>query len=89
MYISADLGPGPRDGLMTGLAGRTGLSIRLTRTLIEAVVLVSGWLLGGSVGIGTVAFALGIGPAAQFFLRILAIPAPTKPEPRIEIAATC
>ena len=89
MYISADLGPGPRDGLMTGLAARTGLSIRLTRTLIEAVVLVTGWLLGGSVGIGTVAFALGIGPAAQFFLRVLAIPAPTKPEPRIEIAATC
>jgi len=74
MYISADLGPGPRDGLMTGLAARTGWSIRLTRTLIEATVLASGWLLGGSVGIGTVAFALGIGPAAQFFLRVLAIP---------------
>lgn len=76
MYISANLGAGPRDGLMTGLATRTGWSIRLTRTLIEASVLVTGWLLGGSVGIGTVAFALGIGPAAQFFLRVLAIPAP-------------
>lgn len=86
MYISANFGPGPRDGLMTGLAARTGLSIRLTRTMIEATVLVTGWLLGGSVGIGTVAFALGIGPAAQFFLRVLAIPTPTKPEPVVELA---
>ncbi len=74
MYISADLGPGPRDGLMTGLSARLGWSIRLTRTLIEATVLVTGWLLGGSVGIGTVLFALGIGPLAQFFLRLLRIP---------------
>ena len=86
MYISANFGPGPRDGLMTGLAARTGLSIRLTRTMIEATVLVTGWLLGGSVGIGTVAFALGIGPAAQFFLRLLAIPTPVKPEPVVELA---
>jgi len=86
MYISADLGPGPRDGLMTGLAARTGWSIRLTRTLIEAAVLVSGWLLGGSVGIGTVAFALGIGPAAQLFLRLLAIPAPQSAEPERALA---
>jgi uncharacterized membrane protein YczE len=75
MYISADLGPGPRDGLMTGVSARLGWSIRLTRTLIEATVLATGWLLGGSVGIGTVLFALGIGPAAQFFLRLLRIPA--------------
>ncbi|HEX2904624.1 MAG TPA: hypothetical protein VHO01_14315 [Jatrophihabitans sp.] len=74
MYISARLGPGPRDGLMTGLATRTGWSIRLTRTVIELVVLGSGWVLGGSVGIGTLAFAFGIGPAAQFFLKLLAIP---------------
>lgn len=89
MYISADLGPGPRDGLMTGLAARTGWSIRLTRTLIEATVLVSGWLLGGSVGIGTVAFALGIGLAAQIFLRLLAIPAspPLEPEPALGLAS--
>jgi len=86
MYISADLGPGPRDGLMTGLAARTGWSIRLTRTLIEAGVLASGWLLGGSVGIGTVAFALGIGPAAQFFLRVLAIPVVER-QPVAELAA--
>jgi uncharacterized membrane protein YczE len=68
MYIGANLGPGPRDGLMTGLARRTGRSIRLTRTAIEVTVLVTGWLLGGTVGIGTVVFAVSIGPLAQIFL---------------------
>lgn len=67
MYIGASLGPGPRDGLMTGIAKR-GPSIRLTRTTIEVIVLVSGWLLGGTFGIGTIAFALFIGPIVQFFL---------------------
>ena len=67
LYIGADLGPGPRDGLMTGIA-RRGPSIRLTRTLIEATVLVVGWLLGGTFGVGTVAFAVFIGPLVQFFL---------------------
>jgi uncharacterized membrane protein YczE len=70
MYISAGLGPGPRDGLMTGLARRTGLSIRLTRTVIELTVLATGWLLGGSVGIGTVLFAITIGPLTQLFLKV-------------------
>ena len=70
MYIGASFGPGPRDGLMTGLARRTGRSIRLTRTLIELTVLSAGWLLGGTVGIGTVAYALAIGPLAQLFLRV-------------------
>lgn len=70
MYIGAHFGPGPRDGLMTGLARRTGRSIRLCRTALEATVLVIGWLLGGTVGIGTVAFALGIGPLTQLFLPI-------------------
>ncbi len=70
MYIGADLGPGPRDGLMTGLARRTGASIRLVRTGIELTVLAGGWLLGGTVGIGTLAFALAIGPLAQVFLRV-------------------
>lgn len=70
MYIGANLGPGPRDGLMTGLARRTGRSIRLTRTALEVTVLVSGWLLGGTVGVGTVVFAVSIGPLAQFFLPI-------------------
>jgi uncharacterized membrane protein YczE len=68
IYLAQRLGPGPRDGLMTGLSRRTGRSLRLTRTLIEGAALALGWLLGGTVGIGTVAFALGIGPAVQFFL---------------------
>jgi uncharacterized membrane protein YczE len=72
MYISAGFGPGPRDGLMTGIARRTGSSIRLSRTIIEVSVLVTGWLLGGTVGVGTVLFAVTIGPLAQFFLRLFA-----------------
>ena len=67
-YIGARLGPGPRDGLMTGLAARTGWSIRLVRTGIEITVLAVGWLLGGTVGLGTVAYALAIGPLTQAFL---------------------
>lgn len=70
LYIGAGLGPGPRDGLMTGLVARTGLSIRLVRTCIEATVLAVGWVLGGTVGVGTVVYAFGIGPLVQFFLRI-------------------
>jgi uncharacterized membrane protein YczE len=68
LYIGAGLGPGPRDGLMTGLARRTGASVRVVRTGIELTVLVSGWFLGGTVGIGTVVFAASIGPLVQFFL---------------------
>jgi uncharacterized membrane protein YczE len=71
-YIGAGLGPGPRDGLMTGLAAR-GHSIRLVRTSIELTVLLSGWILGGTVGIGTVVYALGIGPLAHIFVPRLAI----------------
>lgn len=70
LYIGAGLGPGPRDGLMTGLVARTGLSVRLVRTGIEATVLAVGWLLGGTVGIGTVVYAVGIGPLVQLFLRL-------------------
>lgn len=70
MYIGAHFGPGPRDGLMTGLARRTGRSIRLTRTCLELTVLAVGWLLGGTVGVGTVAFAVAIGPLAQLFMRL-------------------
>lgn len=70
LYIGAGLGPGPRDGLMTGLVVRTGLSVRLVRTSIEATVLTVGWLLGGTVGAGTVLYALGIGPLVQLFVRI-------------------
>lgn len=67
MYIGADFGPGPRDGLMTAIAKR-GPSIRLTRTTIEVVVLVIGILLGGTFGVGTVLFALAVGPLVQFWL---------------------
>lgn len=74
-YIGAGLGPGPRDGLMTGLAGR-GHSIRLVRTSIELSVLLGGWLLGGTVGIGTVVYAVGIGPLAHVFIPRLAIRSP-------------
>jgi uncharacterized membrane protein YczE len=70
LYIGAALGPGPRDGLMTGLVVRTGLSVRLVRTSIEASVLAVGWLLGGTVGVGTVLYAFGIGPLVQIILRI-------------------
>jgi uncharacterized membrane protein YczE len=67
-YLGAHLGPGPRDGLMTGLVRRTGRSVRLVRTLIEGSVLVTGWLLGGTLGIGTVAYMLAIGPLIQHML---------------------
>lgn len=70
LYIGAGLGPGPRDGLMTGLVARTGLSVRLVRTSIEATVLAVGWLLGGTVGVGTLVYAFGIGPLVQLVLRI-------------------
>lgn len=68
MYIGAQLGPGPRDGLMTGLAKSSGRSIRLVRTVIEVAVVALGWLLGGVVGLGTVAYALLIGPLTQAML---------------------
>lgn len=72
-YVGARLGPGPRDGLMTGLAARTGWSIRLVRTGIELTVLALGWLLGGTVGVGTVLYAVAIGPLTQAFLPLLAV----------------
>ncbi|MEU6466700.1 hypothetical protein [Streptomyces sp. NPDC046976] len=74
LYISARFGPGPRDGLMTGLHQRTGRSIRLMRTLIEVTVVATGFALGGTIGVGTVLYALSIGPLAQFFLRVFALP---------------
>jgi uncharacterized membrane protein YczE len=72
-YVGARLGPGPRDGLMTGLSARTGRSVRLVRTCIEVAVLGCGWLLGGTVGVGTVLYALAIGPLAQAFLPLFAV----------------
>ncbi|MEV5595207.1 hypothetical protein [Streptomyces sp. NPDC052496] len=73
LYISARFGPGPRDGLMTGLHHRTGRPVRLVRTGIEITVLAVGFALGGSVGVGTVLYALAIGPLAQFSLRFFTI----------------
>jgi uncharacterized membrane protein YczE len=70
LYLSTDLGPGPRDGLMTGLHHRFGWSIRRARTVVELSVLGLGWLLGGTVGLGTVVFALGIGPLVQIALGV-------------------
>lgn len=73
LYIGALLGPGPRDGLMTGLVRRTGRSVRLVRTTLEAAVLVTGWLLGGTVGIGTVLYAVAIGPIVHVLLPRLTV----------------
>jgi uncharacterized membrane protein YczE len=72
-YIGAGLGAGPRDGLMTGLSRRTGRSIRFVATCIQLTVLATGWLLGGTVGIGTVLFAVAIGPLVHVFLPRLTI----------------
>lgn len=77
LYIGAGYGPGPRDGLMTGLAAR-GWSIRRARTLVELTVLALGWALGGTVGIGTVLFAAAIGPLAHYFIPRLTV----RPEPQ-------
>jgi uncharacterized membrane protein YczE len=79
-YIGANLGPGPRDGLMTGLVARTGRSVGLIRTGLELAVLGVGWLLGGTFGIGTLAYALAIGPLVQIFLPLMTVPA-DEPEP--------
>jgi len=70
LYLAADLGPGPRDGLMTGLHHRFGWSIRRARTAIELTVQAVGFLLGGTIGLGTILFAFGIGPVVQAFLRV-------------------
>ncbi|MDQ2749972.1 MAG: hypothetical protein M3Y44_10705 [Actinomycetota bacterium] len=87
MYIGANLGPGPRDGLMTGLARRTGRSIRLTRTTLEVTVLAIGWLLGGTVGLGTVVFALAIGPLVHVFMPLFDVKRPVRRSPLEAIRA--
>lgn len=74
LYIGSQFGPGPRDGLMTGLVRRTGRSFRLVRTSIEVTVLVVGWLMGGVVGLGTILYAVLIGPVVQVFLPIFTVP---------------
>nr|WP_245974811.1 hypothetical protein [Thermomonospora umbrina] len=82
-YIGAGFGPGPRDGLMTGLAAR-GHSVRVVRTGIEATVVVAGWLLGGTVGVGTLLYAVTIGPLAHVFIPALRIGPPDEDGPRPE-----
>jgi uncharacterized membrane protein YczE len=83
MYISARFGPGPRDGLMTGLHRLTGRSIRLMRTCVEVTVLATGFALGGSVGVGTVVYAVAIGPLAQCFLRVFDTPGAGREHARV------
>ncbi|MEU3451588.1 hypothetical protein AB0H29_30845 [Streptomyces thermolilacinus] len=87
LYIAARFGPGPRDGLMTGLHRVTGRSIRLIRTALELTVVATGFLLGGSLGVGTVLYALAIGPLAQLALRLFAVPEPTAAEAASPAAA--
>lgn len=83
LYIGVGMGPGPRDGLMTALAAR-GYSVRLVRTLLEVSVLVGGFALGGSVGVGTLLFAFTIGPNVHFWLERLSL---EHPEPTTVIGA--
>jgi uncharacterized membrane protein YczE len=95
LYIGARFGPGPRDGLMTGLHRVTGWKIWIVRTGIELLVLGAGWLLGGNVGLGTVAFALLIGPLCGYTIPLFAItssradaPASTSTDIRTDAVAT-
>lgn len=85
LYIGASFGPGPRDGLMTGLAQR-GISIRAARTGIEVVVLVGGFFLGGTLGVGTLAYALAIGPLAHHFIPLFTPRALQSPAPAVGTA---
>ena len=73
LYIGARLGPGPRDGLMTGLVARTGRPVLVVRSAIEVVVVAAGWVLGGTVGLGTLAYALLIGPLAHALMPRFAV----------------
>jgi uncharacterized membrane protein YczE len=87
LYIGAQLGPGPRDGLMTGLVRRTGWSVRLVRTALEVAVLTVGFVLGGTVGLGTVLYALAIGPLLQLFLPRVVVDLETVPAVGSEVSA--
>lgn len=86
LYIGADLGTGPRDGLWTGIVRRTGRSVRLVRTSLEVTVLVVGFVLGGTVGVGTVLYALAIGPVVQLFLPLTQVQRPAA-EPERSVSA--
>lgn len=76
LYVGARLGPGPRDGVMTGIVARTGWPLRLVRGSIEVVVVAVGWALGGTLGLGTLAYALAIGPLVHVLLPRLTVPVP-------------
>lgn len=89
LYIGASLGPGPRDGLMTGLHDRTGVSLRLARTGIEVAVVIAGILLGGVFGVGTILYAFLVGPLTQLMLPWFTVPpvlGPPRPEDRPRVA---
>lgn len=90
LYVGARMGPGPRDGLMTGLVRRTGRSVRLVRTSMEVLVVVAGIALGGTFGVGTILYAVSIGPLVQIFLPRLtvapAVLAPVAPSPATTLA---
>lgn len=86
LYIGADLGTGPRDGLWTGIVRRTGRSVRLVRTTLEVTVLAVGFVLGGTVGVGTVLYALAIGPVVQLFLPLTQVRRPLA-EPERSVSA--
>ncbi len=86
-YIGTRLGPGPRDGLMTGLVARTGWSVRLVRSGIEVVVVAAGWLLGGTVGLGTLGYALAIGPLVHWLLPLFTVPPAAPAAPVVEAAS--
>lgn len=88
LYIGSQLGPGPRDGLMTGLVRRTGLSVRLVRTTLEVTVLAVGFLLGGPVGLGTVVYALAIGPLVHTMLPLATVDL-RAPASADDLAAAC
>lgn len=87
LYIGARFGPGPRDGLMTGIHRRFGVRIWVVRTTIEVIVLSIGWVLGGTVGLGTLAFALLIGPMVGFALPWLRVPDAPATRPTEALAA--
>lgn len=89
LYIGARMGPGPRDGLMTGLVRRTGRPVGVVRTTIEVVVVAVGWLLGGTVGLATLGYALAIGPLVHALLPRLTVPVapPDAPDPSADVPA--
>jgi uncharacterized membrane protein YczE len=88
MYLGARLGAGPRDGLMTALAGRSGWSIRRTRTVIEVSALILGWMMGGTLGVGTIMFAVSVGPVVQLGMRTFGVLDAPREGPRAGNAAS-